>query len=164
MTIQELFLLGMKREVQQLIEPQGTILEFGPGASPVPGAMGLEYPKWNGEMDAIPWPDESVDGIYAFHFFEHLPGTSVIRLLREVERVLRPGGILTAVVPYYRSQFAFQDFDHKSIWTEENWKILFGTPYYSKNRETPWRLRVHFNLIIGIVERNLALMSQLIKE
>jgi SAM-dependent methyltransferase len=164
MNIQQLFLMGMKREVPGLLEPRGTILEFGPGASPVPGAFGLEYPEWNGEYDPIPWLGESVDGIYAFHFFEHLPGAAVISLLREVERVLKPGGVLTVVVPYHTAQIAFQDLDHKSFWTVETWRTLFDNKMYIKNRETPWRLRVHFNLIIGIVERNLALMPQLRKE
>ncbi len=70
---------------------------------------------------------------------------------------------MNIVVPHRLSQMAYHDLDHKSFWCEETLKNLFTTTYYLKNREQRWRFRIGTNVIIGIVERNLALMTQLIK-
>lgn len=168
MTIQRLFQMGMKRFVPELLPPVfnhngGEALNLGAGNSSIAGADSLDLPAWDAERDPIPREDGSVTTIFAFHFFEHLSGVNVIRVLRECERVLAFGGTLNVVVPHRLSQMAFQDIDHKSFWTEETWKILFDNPHYDKNREGMWKLAVHANLIIGIAERNLALMTQLVK-
>ena len=164
MTIQELFELGMKRELPGLLHPEGPDqLNLGAGHAIIEGARNLDYPDWDAEFDPIPEATGAVDAIYAFHFLEHLRGDDVVRILRECERVLRPGGILTVVVPHRLSSMAFHDLDHKSFWTEDTWKTLLGTPYYDKNRERPWRLRVHANFIMGVAERNLALFTQLVR-
>jgi len=161
MTIEMLFLLGMKRYLGELKAPSGLVYDVGCGNNPVKGAKPLDYPEWDAEVDAFPEPDGSVGGIYAFHFLEHLDGKAAIRVLREFERVLVPGGLLTVVVPHRLGSMAFQDLDHKSFWTEDSWKTLFSNPNYDKNREAPWKFEVDFNAIIGINERNLALCSQL---
>jgi predicted SAM-dependent methyltransferase len=111
----------------------------------------------------IPHADSSVGGIYAFHFLEHLTGAQAIALLMEAQRVLAVGAPMTIVVPHRLGAIAFQDLDHKSFWTEESWKTLFTNPHYDKNRELPWKFDIKFNAIIGIVERNLALMTQLVR-
>lgn len=154
----------MKREVPELIPPEAPSINLGAGISHIPGAVSLDYPEWNGETDQIPYEDGSIGTIYAFHFFEHFSGTHAIRLLRECERVLKPGGTLNVVVPRAGSSIANHDLDHKSFWNEDTWKTLFKTPYYVKNREASWGFKIGLNLIIGIVERNLVIMTQLVKE
>ena len=47
----------------------------------------------------IPFPDNSVDGVYHSHLFEHLDRDVVPIFLAEVLRVLRPGGVHRIVVP-----------------------------------------------------------------
>lgn len=170
MSIQDFFKLGMKRDIHNLIPPRlnhygGNALNLGAGNSLIAGTDPLDLPEWNAEDGMLPAriASDSVDTIFAFHFFEHLTGAKAIRILRECERVLKVGGTLNVVVPHRLSQMAYHDLDHKSFWTEETWKVLFSTPYYDKNRETPWLLEVNVNLIIGVVERNLALMTQLVK-
>jgi len=147
-----------------IIEPQGVILNLGAGNSHVFGTIALDLPQWNAEHEPIPYKKESVDGIYAFHFLEHLRGEHVIEVLRECERVLKPGGVMTIVVPHRLGAMAFQDIDHKSYFTEETWKTLFDNPHYNKNREYEWKFQVNFNLICGLNERNLALFTQLIRQ
>jgi hypothetical protein len=165
MPFQALFRLGMKRDVPDIIAPTkgGVNINLGAGKQVIPGFSPLDYPSWDAEKQGIPLFDNSVNHIFAFHFFEHFHGKRVIELLREVERVLVPGGVLTAVIPHRLGSMAYHDLDHKSFWTEDNWKILLSTPYYDKHRETPWQLVVGFNVIAGLVERNLAVISQLIK-
>lgn len=164
MKLQELFLLGMKREIGELIEPDLTnAINLGAGNSHIPGTVSLDFPAWDGSRDPLPYADNSVSSVFAFHFLEHLTGAQVIEMLREIQRVLVPGGTAQIVVPYYKANIAFQDLDHKAFFTEETWRTLFRNPYYNKNREEPWVLFENVNVIIGVVERNLSLMTQLVK-
>lgn len=47
----------------------------------------------------IPFPDQSVDGVYHSHLLEHLDLETVPTFLKEVKRVLKPGGVHRIVVP-----------------------------------------------------------------
>lgn len=157
----ELMGLGMKRGVAEFAWPEGYWLNLGAGRAPIPGSVSLDLPEWNGETDDIPEGDESVDAITAFHFFEHFTGPQAIRLLRECERVLRPGGTLTIVVPLAGTLLSFQDLDHKSFWTPDTFRLLFESETYDKHGM--WRYRIHSVFIAGVVERNLAVFAQLVK-
>jgi len=53
----------------------------------------------------IPFPDESMQEIYAGHFLEHLDHEEQVAFLAECMRVLRPGGKLGIVVPDMREVF-----------------------------------------------------------
>ncbi len=48
---------------------------------------------------ALPFPSDSFDAAYGSHVLEHLEPDAASRLLRECNRILRPGGILRIVVP-----------------------------------------------------------------
>lgn len=165
MNIEQLFFRGMKRDLGTLLPPPvgWPVLDLGAGHNPCPGAVPLDFPEWDGAHDPIPFGDESVGGVFALHFLEHLTGEQAIRVLREVERVLVPGGVLTVVVPHRACSLAYEDLDHKSFWCEETWRVLFSDKYYAKHRTEPWRLRLIFNMIAGVAERNLCVMSQLVK-
>jgi SAM-dependent methyltransferase len=163
MTIQELFKMGMKRDLSEIREPgPGEVLDLGAGNEGIDWATPLDLPGWDAELCDIPRKDESVAAIYAFHFFEHFTGRRAIKLLRECERVLVPGGVLTIVVPHRLGSMAFHDLDHKSFWCEDTLKTLLGNPYYDKHGE--WKMSVTFSMIAGVVERNLCLMAQLVKD
>ena len=56
---------------------------------------------------ALPFADETFDAVAAFDVIEHLDPESVA--VRELHRVLRPGGVLVASVPAY--QWAWSDHD-----------------------------------------------------
>lgn len=47
----------------------------------------------------IPFCDETVDVVYASHVLEHFDRNDALSFMREVRRVLRPGGICRIVVP-----------------------------------------------------------------
>lgn len=140
--------------------PQGLILNLGAGNKHIEGATPLDYPEWDADNNALPYVDESVDGIHAYHFLEHVEDP--VWVLLECQRVLKVGGILNICVPYYTSQMAAHDLDHKHMFCEETWRVLFDNPYYDKNK-VEWKLEVRTNVIIGIVERNLALITQMEK-
>jgi SAM-dependent methyltransferase len=60
-----------------------------------------------GSAVALPFADESFDVIAAFDVIEHCEPESIT--LRELRRVLRPGGVLVVSVPAY--QWAWSDHD-----------------------------------------------------
>ena len=102
-----------------------------------------------------PWPDSSIDAIYAHDVFEHIHGSwdaihvntghwvhhrpsPKIWCMNEAWRVLKPGGVLDIAVPCVhltdRTQLnpaAFSDPTHVSYWT---WDDQF---YFSEQFNTP---------------------------
>lgn len=190
MNIQQLFHLGMKREVPQLLDfPDGLVLNLGAGKHVLPDSINLDYPLWDAEnyhieiprrhRDIIvtghdPFsgnpdladilvtcPDGVVAGIHAYHFLEHLRDPR--RMLREMQRVLMPGGVLNICVPHYWGSMAHHDLDHKNTYAIDTWANTFSAPWYTKDREG-WKLRIHFNMLMAVTERNAAILTQLVKE
>lgn len=164
-TIQQMFELGMKREIPALLpEPDLTDslkLNLCAGNSVIAGTEVVDYPSWDADKDQLPFEDNSVDFIHAYHCFEHFK--EPVAVLQECQRVLKRGGVIQIVVPYYSSQLQAQDLDHKHAFSEETWKTLLRNKYYNKN-QIEWKLHVHANFIMGIVERNVALFTQIQKE
>jgi ubiquinone/menaquinone biosynthesis C-methylase UbiE len=56
-------------------------------------------------------PDASVDAVHSHHFFEHVSPLDV--LLRELARVIKPGGRLEVVVPHFSNPYFYSDYTHR---------------------------------------------------
>ena len=56
-------------------------------------------------------PDGVVDAVHSSHFVEHLedPG----RLIAELRRVLKVGGIVTTVAPHFSNPYYYSDYTHR---------------------------------------------------
>jgi hypothetical protein len=52
-----------------------------------------------GDASNIKLPDESCDVVFCSHVFEHIPHTRLPMVLAEINRVLRPNGILRILTP-----------------------------------------------------------------
>lgn len=158
--VHQLFEWAMDRQLPYLIETRedGVELNLGAGNKPIPNAVDLDLPEWDANKDQIPFGSGTVDVIHAYHFLEHVDNP--IAMLRECERVLVTGGVLNICVPYYRSNMAYHDLTHKHYFTEATWANILHQPYYDRGK---WSLEINLNVIIGIVERNLALLTQLVK-
>jgi Methyltransferase domain len=80
-------------------------LNFGCGARIADGWMNIDFHASDGRVKRVnllagfPFPDHSFDVVYSSHVLEHFTMEQAIALLRESRRVLRPGGVLRAVVP-----------------------------------------------------------------
>jgi SAM-dependent methyltransferase len=59
---------------------------------------GCDFARLNLERDRLPWPDASVDGVTCMHLVEHL--SELGHLVREVARVLKPGGRVYFETPH----------------------------------------------------------------
>lgn len=82
---------------------------------PGPGVVyvqDLKEPRWL-------FPDDSVDGILAWHVLEHMPDLALDRAMREIFRILKPGGTVYIKVPLglkqLRNPFHFHAFDPNSF-------------------------------------------------
>ncbi|HEX9938588.1 MAG TPA: class I SAM-dependent methyltransferase [Longimicrobium sp.] len=72
------------------------------GLDPDPGALaiarrkaeraGFSFQLDQGFADALPYPDASFDRVLSSLMYHHLPGAQKEGMLREVRRVLKPGG------------------------------------------------------------------------
>jgi hypothetical protein len=167
----ELFQAGANRKVWPFrtpamdIGPEAVSLNIGAGRKSVGRSYELDYPEWDAETMDLPWGDSKVSVIYALHLFEHLTPEGVIRTLRECQRVLVSRGALNVVVPHRLSQGAYHDLDHKTFWCEETWRNLFHNPYSDKaGMRSGWEFEIGINLMIGLNERNLMLVTQLIRQ
>ena len=162
MDIQTLFWFGMDRVIPEIrLPPSGKHINLGGNAKKqLIDVKDINYPKWDAEYMQLPFEDDSIASIHAYHFLEHIKNVPFV--MSECQRVLMKEGTMNIIVPYYNSQMQAQDLDHKSMFCEDTWKTLFANPYYDKN-EIDWRFQVGTNIIIGVKEANLCLMTQLIK-
>lgn len=163
--LNDIFYHGMKREIPEPVRPgERPWINMGCGNHLLPDFDNLDLPTWDAEIQWLrKYDDNSVGQIVAFHFFEHL--TDPEFMLWECQRVLRPECPLTIVVPHYLGSMAVQDLDHKHLFSLETWKTTLSNPYYGKGMKgARWRFHIHINVIMGVVERNLALVTQLVKE
>ena len=90
------------------------------------------------DLNIFPWPFKSgsADEIWADQVIEHLPDT--IKVVEEVHRILKPGGVFNGQVPYSGSVWAFTDPTHKAFFTERSFRYFDSSvtdaPPYSKVR------------------------------
>lgn len=170
----------------------GHVLNLGCGKHVLPDAINIDYPQWDAEtyeiraprralnpkhpaisgegmdyaakdaigQEMIVVPSGSVAGIHAYHFLEHLQDPR--RMLREMQRVLMPGGVLNICVPHYWGSMAHHDLDHKHNFAVDTWENTFRAPWYDKDRNG-WELDIHFNALMAVTERNAAIITQLVK-
>ena len=59
----------------------------------------------------IPFPDKFFDGVHASHILEHLYPEGFYRTLMEIDRILKPGGILVISSPMMWEDF-YSDLSH----------------------------------------------------
>jgi SAM-dependent methyltransferase len=135
--------------LERYAAPPGPMLEIGPGqgtlatqaihsgwrysaVEPSPllterlRAAGIEVVQaWT---PPIPGADASAGVVYADQVLEHMPGIDAARqLVAEALRVLRPGGVLFAVVPDYLKERGFFwdiDYTHNFVTTERRVRQL----------------------------------------
>jgi len=158
--IEQLFRLGMKRELPQFKQwhNDGIVLNIGSGNDVIKGSVNLDLPEYNADVDPIPFDDGSVSTIHAYHVIEHL--ANPIFFIKECQRVLTVGGLINICVPHYKSEIAWHDLTHRRAVALDTFETLLKTEYYNTGN---WELELIGSVAIGIVDRNLAILTQLEK-
>lgn len=95
------------------------ILHAGCGRTKIPGSIGLDIIMIPGYVDIVhdfnmfPYPFENnfFDEIHLYHVLEHLDHP--LKVIEEMHRILKIGGILYIRVPHFSSLGAFSDITHK---------------------------------------------------
>jgi len=92
------------------------------------------------DLTKFPYPfkDESVDAIFASHFVEHLDGIERMKFMDECHRILKSGGKMRLIHPYYKSVRAVQDPTHKwppisensYFYWDKNWREMNKLDHY----------------------------------
>jgi SAM-dependent methyltransferase len=76
-----------------------------------------------GNLDGrLPFPDGSFDGVVLKDVLEHVPDPAM--LVREVRRVLRPGGLSFASSPDAQ-RWVWDDYTHRRPFTRKAFRLLF---------------------------------------
>lgn len=154
--------LSQPQPVTIHIEPPEIKLDFGCGKTPADGFEGVDFhePTAKHKVDLfklpLPWADNSVTEIRASHFLEHIPAREVewrdmraaptnmlpgkdflCAFMDECYRILKPGGVMTVIVPSGRSDRAFQDPTHRRFFVESSfayfskaWRDANGLGHY----------------------------------
>lgn len=167
-SIQDFIKLGVCRDVNILYETTNLhnpiCLNLGGGKKEIKDTINLDLPDWDADKFAIPYMTDTISTIWMIHFLEHI--LNPIQMMKECQRVLKHGGVVNIVVPYYNSNLNAQELDHKHSFSEETFPSLFRQKkYYDKGLENfEWAFGINLNLIIGVQERNMCLYVQLIKE
>ena len=94
------------------------VIELGCGPNKIAGAIGVD--KYHGQgvdivadiEKGLPFlPDNSVDEISSRHVLEHIENLEL--LIKEIYRVLKPGGMHRAIVPHFSNPHFYSDYTHR---------------------------------------------------
>ena len=75
-------------------------------------------------------PDATVDEVHSYHFLEHVEPLSGI--VRELARVLKPGGLLHTVVPHFSNPYFYSDYTHRQAFGLYSFSYLADDPLYKR--------------------------------
>jgi predicted SAM-dependent methyltransferase len=102
------------------------------------------------DLTVFPYPieDESVDAIFSSHFVEHLDGFERMKFFDECYRILKPGGKMRHLHPYYKSVRAVQDPTHKWPPLSENSYLYWDKNWREQNKLDHYPIKCDFEFNI----------------
>ena len=95
-----------------------------------------------------PWDDNAVDELHCSHFIEHLTGEEQIHLMNEAHRVLKPGGKLTIITPWWNSVRYHQDPTHKKAFTDTS-GLYYNKQWREANKLTHYPITADFDFTVA---------------
>jgi predicted SAM-dependent methyltransferase len=134
--------LTARHEIEQYMKTaRSPRLNIGAGGNRVPGWLNLDLypPPGVVYMDASlrwPFPDASIDSIMCEHMIEHVPKALGKHLLREMRRVLKPGGWARVITPDL-NWLATRVLQPASATPDENGYLEFLNTFMERP-ETSW--------------------------
>lgn len=127
------------------------VLSLGCGRAKPAGAIGVDInPLADADVvadlarPAYPFRSGAVDEVEMTHVIEHLP--DLFGVMREIHRILRPGGVARIVTPHVSDASSFQDPTHIHHLTTRSFDYFWdaGLAYFVGGRPLfrPRRIRV----------------------
>ena len=112
-------------------------LNLGTARNHEPGFLSLDVSpnvdadvRWNLEHTPLPFSTNSFDVVLGTHVFEHI--RYFVPLVRDLHRIVKPGGYLISVTPYISSDDALDNPFHVRAFSEFTWgyfnQQLYATP------------------------------------
>ena len=118
---------------------QKTLLHLGSGYELMPGWINLDvqdsvgaavvFDRNNCAREKLPLANDSVDGFFMCHAFEHIENT--LSMMEELHRVAKRGAKFIIRVPHGANDAAFEDPTHKRA-CFPNTFVYFAQPAYSR--------------------------------
>lgn len=103
---------------QKIRMNERVVIELGCGPNKVAGAIGVD--QFESEHvdivanieNGLPFlPDNCVDELFSRHVLEHIENLEL--LIKEIHRVLKPGGIHRVIVPHFSNPHFYSDYTHR---------------------------------------------------
>jgi predicted SAM-dependent methyltransferase len=113
-------------------------LQIGGGGNPLPGWLNSDLIAGEIHLDLrrrLPLPDGSVEFVFGEHVIEHLPEPAGARLLRELHRVIRPGGVVRLTTPDLKRIIAIYEDRNDVVSRDDYARFLDGVT--GKRHERP---------------------------
>lgn len=113
------------------------VLDLGCGNKKRPGAVGVDFNARTQadvvhDLNQFPYPfqDAEFDEVYVDNCLEHLD--KPIRVMEELHRIVKPGGLVKVIVPYFRSTWAFIDPTHLHFFSVDSFAFYDPDHYICK--------------------------------
>jgi SAM-dependent methyltransferase len=113
-------------------------VDLSPGMIAEAQRLNPEIPFHQGDMLSLPDPDNSWGGIAAFYCIIHIPRERIADALREMKRVLKPGGVL--LITFHIGD----EVKHLDEWWEQQVNLDFA--FYQPAEMEAWLEEAGFEL------------------
>jgi ubiquinone/menaquinone biosynthesis C-methylase UbiE len=127
-------------------------------------------------------PNESIDEVHGYHFIEHV--ADVPRLISELSRVVKKGGIVVFVAPHFSNPYFYSDPTHRSFFGLYTFCYYCGKSPFARHVPTygyktsfsiekvdlgfkssrPFIFRYGFKKIIGFLFNSCSYLKELYEE
>ena len=100
------------------------------------------------DLEVYPWPieSESAEDIVCNHYIEHT--TDLMQFMNEVYRILKPGGKIKIIAPYYTSIRCWQDPTHKRAISDATF-LYFNKGWREVNKLDHYDIKSDFDFTYG---------------
>jgi SAM-dependent methyltransferase len=88
------------------------------------------------DVQDMPVSSGTVDAVICTEVLEHVPDPA--QAVREIHRVLKPGGVLLAAAPFYWPWHGCQDYQDYWRITHQGWRLLTRAFLSTEITETTW--------------------------
>jgi predicted SAM-dependent methyltransferase len=123
------------------------------GGNKKEGHVGIDIAKIDGvdivmDLEKFPWDlkDNSADELWCSNYVEHTP--DIIAFMEECCRILKTGGKMTIIAPYYNSMRAWQDPTHKRVISEATF-LYYNKKWRDENKLSHYNIKADFDYTYG---------------